>query len=83
MICKNYNLGKDITGGRRFVGKEFIVEKDGSIRISQEFYVKQKLQPIEISKERTRKKYSPHTPVEIDEHLWEFWHGWQRRRNAT
>ena len=65
-LRKRYTLGKYTWGQGRFVGKDFTPLSDGSIRIDQEFYVKARVQEIQIAKDRKRRKYSQCTPLEVE-----------------
>lgn len=56
-IREKYKLGKDVFGGGRFVGKNLAPQPDGSMLIEQSFYVDEKVKPIEISRERKRKRF--------------------------
>ena len=62
-----YKLGKYTWKTGRFVGKDIKMEEDGSILISQEFYVESRVQKIPLTRERKRRKYSVCTPLEIEQ----------------
>lgn len=66
-LRKRYTLGKYTWGHGRFVGKDFTPAPDSSIRIDQEFYVKARVQEIQVNKERKRRKYSQCTPLKIEQ----------------
>ena len=65
-IKKTYKLGKYQFGSRRFTGKNFTVQEDGSILIEQEHYTKE-LKSIEITRNRKRQRFSPCTEQEISQ----------------
>ena len=64
-LNERYKLGKFQYGEGRFTGKNFHPMPDGSIYIDQEHYVKEKVIPIILSKDRKSKRYSPCTEEEI------------------
>ena len=56
-IKRRYKLGKYTFGSGRFVGKQFNRLADGSMMIEQSFYTSERIRPIEISKERKRRRF--------------------------
>ncbi|CAE7928011.1 RE1, partial [Symbiodinium necroappetens] len=48
-IARDYKLGKNQTMSGRFTGKDFKKEADGSITISQEFYVNEKVEQCDLA----------------------------------
>ena len=66
-IKDKHKLGKFTWSTGRFVGKDFTQLPDGSIQIDQKFYTNSRVQTIDLSKERKRKRFSYCTPAEIEE----------------
>lgn len=66
-LRSKYKLGKYTWESGRFVGKDVKMEPDGSILISQEFYVESRVQPIPLSRDRKRRKFSVCAPMEIEQ----------------
>ena len=56
-IKRRYKLGKYTFASGRFVGKQFNRRADGSMMIEQSFYTSERIKPIEISKERKRRRF--------------------------
>ena len=67
ILRTRYKLGKYTWGTGRFVGKDFILQADGSLVINQAFYVDEAVKPVTISRERKRRRFSPCTEIEITE----------------
>ena len=61
-IAKDYKLGKNQTMAGRFTGKDFKKQADGSITISQEFYVNEKVEQIPLSRNASNKDTRSVTP---------------------
>jgi hypothetical protein len=57
-LKKNYQMGKYTTGNGKFTGKNIVQNKDGSIFVHQEHYIKNHIPKIEISRSRTTQKFS-------------------------
>ena len=66
-LRSRYKLGKYTWRSGRFVGKDISLQEDGSMLISQQFYVEAKVQPIPLTRGRKRRKYSVCTPMEIEQ----------------
>ena len=64
-LNENYRMGKFSKGDGRFVGKDIKYNRDGRILIHQPAYA-QKIQPINLSKERRLQKLSECTEEEIN-----------------
>ena len=65
-ISKEYNLGKNNLDAGRFTGKDFRRDEDGSIHIGQEFYVKEKVKTIPLTKKRKQQRFSRCTELEVE-----------------
>ncbi|CAE7259161.1 RE1, partial [Symbiodinium sp. CCMP2456] len=66
-IAKDYKLGKNQTNEGRFTGKDFKKQADGSITVSQEFYVDEKVEQIVLSRKRKQQRYSKCTAQETEQ----------------
>ena len=66
-IAQEYKLGKNQVGFGRFTGKDIKLEEDGSITISQAFYVEEKVPKIKLAKSRKQQRYSKCTAQEIEQ----------------
>ncbi|CAE7350468.1 RE1 [Symbiodinium sp. CCMP2456] len=66
-IARDYKLGKNQTNEGRFTGKDFKKQADGSITISQEFYVNEKVEQILLTRKRKQQRYSKCTAPEIEQ----------------
>eukprot|EP00435_Cladocopium_sp_Y103_P056623 s299_g19.t1 len=66
-IRSRYKLGKFTWGSGRFVGKEISQQSDGSILLDQKFYTEARVQPIPLSRDRKRRKFSVCNPDEIEQ----------------
>ena len=67
ILRSKYKMGKFATGGGRFVGKEIAKNPDGSFLLHQQFYILDKMEPIPMTKERKRQRYSKCEPSEVAE----------------
>ncbi|CAE7471087.1 GIP [Symbiodinium natans] len=65
-IAAEHKLGKNQRGTGRFTGKDIELQADGSIKVSQAFYVKEKIQIIALTRKRKQQRYSKCTPQEIE-----------------
>eukprot|EP00439_Symbiodinium_sp_Y106_P005857 s5960_g1.t1 len=66
-IAREYLLGKNQQGAGRFCGKDIALQPDGSIKIDQEFYVKDKVVKNHLSRSRRQQRYSKCTAAEIEQ----------------
>ena len=66
-IAKEYKLGKNQTGEGRFTGKQVKLEADGSITVNQEFYVKEKVHDIPLTRKRKQQRFSCCTAQETEQ----------------
>ena len=66
-LNEKYKLGKFSYGSGRFVGKQFTPQEDGSILVDQEHYIKEKVQPIDLSRTRKSQRYSMCSEIEINQ----------------
>ena len=66
-IAKEYKLGKNQTGEGRFTGKRVKLEADGSIAVNQEFYVKEKVHDIPLTRKRKQQRFSRCTAQETEQ----------------
>ena len=66
-IAKEYKLGKNQTGEGRFTGKQVKLETDGSITVNQEFYVKEKVHDIPLTRKRKQQRFSRCTAQETEQ----------------
>ena len=66
-IAREYLLGKNQQGAGRFCGKDIALQPDGSIKIDQEFYVKDKVVKNHLSSESRQQRYSKCTAAEIEQ----------------
>ena len=55
-IAKEYLLGKNQQGAGRFCGKDIALQPDGSIKIDQEFYVRDKVIKNQVSRQRKQQR---------------------------
>ena len=67
ILRSKYKMGKFATGGGRFVGKEIAKSPDGCFLLHQQFYILDKMEPIPMTKERKRQRYSKCEPSEVAE----------------
>ena len=63
----SYIFEKFTWNSGRFVGKEVTLLEDGSIQSDQQFYTESRVKPIELSRERRRRKSSLCNPDEIEQ----------------
>ena len=66
-VKQHYKLGKFTWREGRFVGKQVNLLSDGSITLDQQFYTEARVAPIQISRDRKRKRFSVCTPEEIEQ----------------
>ena len=66
-IAREYKLGKNQTGEGRFTGKHVKLELDGSITANQDFYVKEKVHDIPLTRKRKQQRYSRCTAQEVEQ----------------
>eukprot|EP00435_Cladocopium_sp_Y103_P035126 s1424_g9.t1 len=64
-LKEKYKMGKFQFDQGRFCGKNYSTQSDGSILVTQENFVNEKITTIPISPERRRQRYSKCTPDEI------------------
>ena len=64
-VAAEYKLGKNQRGTGRFT-KDIELQADGSIKVSQAFYVKEKIQIIALTRKRKQQRHSKCTPQEIE-----------------
>ena len=57
-----YKMGKFQFDAKRFCGKNFATQKDGSVTINQEHFVQEKIAPIKLTPERRKQRYSKCSP---------------------
>ena len=60
-VKQHYKLGKFTWREGRFVGKQVTLLSDGSITLDQQFYTEARVAPIQISRDRKRKRFSVYT----------------------
>ena len=66
-VKQHYKLGKFTWRERRFVGEQVTLLSDGSITLDQQFYTEARVAPIQISRDRKRKRFSACSPEEIEQ----------------
>eukprot|EP00435_Cladocopium_sp_Y103_P043471 s788_g12.t1 len=66
-IRQRYKLGKFTWREGRFVGKDIRLLPDGSITLDQQFYTEARVAPIQISRDRKKRRFSVCTPEEIEQ----------------
>ena len=66
-IADEYTLGKNQRGKGRFTGKDIELQLDGSIKINQEFYIKDRVHDIPLPKKRKQQRFSKYTPTELEQ----------------
>ena len=64
-LRQKYKMGKYTTGGGRFAGKEIETLPDGRFLVHMKPYIENKLNPVPLSRDRKRRRYSYCTPAEI------------------
>ena len=66
-VKQHYKLGKLTWREGRFVGEQVTLLSDGSITLDQQFYTEARVAPIQISRDRKRKRFSACSPEEIEQ----------------
>jgi hypothetical protein len=61
-VKQHYKLGKLTWREGRFVGEQVTLLSDGSITLDQQFYTEARVAPIQISRDRKRKRF-PHVAL--------------------